>query len=61
MPLHIEVYLGISENTHPAPELQCKLVTNYRHELEPSDLETKACDPERETAKRHEADTQKSQ
>lgn len=61
MPLHVEAYLGILENTHPTPELQRKPVTNHGHELEPSDLETKACDAGGEIAKGHEADTQKSQ
>lgn len=61
MPLHVGAYLGISKSTHAAPEMQHEPLTNHRQELEPSDLETKAHDPERETARRREADTQKSQ
>lgn len=44
MPLHVGAYLGISKNTHAAPEMQHKPLTNHRQELEPSDLETKAHD-----------------
>lgn len=60
LPLHVGAYLGISKN-HTASEPQHKLVTKHIQELEPIDLETKVCDPERETTRRHEGDTQKSQ
>jgi hypothetical protein len=41
--------------------MQCKPVTNHRKDLEPSHLETKACDPERKGLSRNEGDSQKSQ
>ena len=47
--------------TRQASEPQRKPVTKHIQELEPIDVETKVYDSEKETARRHEGDTQKSQ
>lgn len=59
LPLHVGTYPGISKNPYPAPQLQHKLVTNHRQEVEPSYFQTKACDS-REKQWR-DVDTQKLQ
>ena len=60
LPLHVADYLGISK-THTSIWTTSKPVTKHVQELEPIDVETKVCDSEKETARRHEGDAQKSQ